>query len=150
MILRERRYTPRHPEGPRWVCEKQKRTDGTVRLNVNAPSTTTTLLTQAEAMEVLRVATAFAQRAHGAGLGIGHLEAPEMVHKEHASWMKARMEDRQNWSSIDAGEGVGPEDGGKGRAQREPRRLVVLLHGLEGSSTAPLTKRFSSVYSRNG
>ncbi|CAN0404366.1 unnamed protein product, partial [Hapterophycus canaliculatus] len=30
------------------------------------------------------------------------------------------------------------------------RRLVLVLHGLEGSSTAPLTKRFSSVYTRNG
>lgn len=84
------------------------------------------------AMQQLREAAALAERVHGASLGIGHPDAPEEVHEEHPSWMTERRNGR----------------GGQGSAGT--RRLVVLLHGLEGSSTAPLTKRFSSVYARNG
>lgn len=83
-------------------------------------------------METLREALVLAERVKGASLGIGHPDAPEVVHDEHPSW----MEDRRHGKG---GQGAGGT-----------RRLVLVLHGLEGSSTAPLTKRFSSVYVRNG
>lgn len=84
------------------------------------------------AMQQLREVAAMAERAHGASLGVGHPNAPEEVHEGHPSWMT----DRRNGKAGEGGDGM--------------RRLVVLLHGLEGSSTAPLTKRFSSVFVRNG
>ncbi|CAM9706863.1 unnamed protein product, partial [Laminaria digitata] len=95
-------------------------------------SYTYTAMPQILAMETLREALVLAERVQGATLGIGHPNAPEVVHEEHPSW----MEDRKHGKG---GQGAGGT-----------RRLVLVLHGLEGSSTAPLTKRFSSVYVRNG
>ena len=73
-----------------------------------------------------------AERAHHNNLGIGHPAAPEPIHEDDPSWMAER-------SKGQGGQGTGGT-----------RRLVLVLHGLEGSSTAPLTKRFSSVFTRNG
>lgn len=73
-----------------------------------------------------------AERAHDNDLGLGHPAAPEPVHDNDPSWMAERSKGK----------------GGQGRGGT--RRLVLVLHGLEGSSTAPLTKRFSKVYAKNG
>lgn len=83
-------------------------------------------------------------RALGSLLGLDQLigitgtdnetETAQNIDHDHDNvpWMRERME-----------EGVRVD-------RKRPRRLVVLLHGLEGSSTAPLTKRFSSVYAESG
>jgi len=83
-------------------------------------------------MEELREMAVLAERAHDNNLGIGHPAAPELVHEDDPSWMAER-------SKGQGGQGTGGT-----------RRLVLVLHGLEGSSTAPLTKRFSTVFARNG
>lgn len=82
--------------------------------------------------EELKEMADLAERADGNSLGIGHPAAPEPIHEDDPSWMAERSRGK----------------GGQGRGGT--RRLVLVLHGLEGSSTAPLTKRFSSVYTRNG
>lgn len=83
-------------------------------------------------IEELREISVLAERAHDNNLGIGHPAAPEPVHEDDPSWMTERSKGK-------GGQGTGGT-----------RRLVLVLHGLEGSSTAPLTKRFSSVFTRNG
>ncbi|CAM9867794.1 unnamed protein product, partial [Discosporangium mesarthrocarpum] len=75
-------------------------------------------------MEELERAVKLAESTHGASLGLGHPDAPSEVHEENAEWMSGA--------------------GGGGR------RLVVLMHGLESSSTAPMTQRFSRVFSQRG
>ncbi|CAN0374571.1 unnamed protein product [Pylaiella littoralis] len=85
-----------------------------------------------ERMEELRDMAALAERAHDNNLGIGHPAAPEPIHGDDPSWMAERSKGK-------GGQGTGGT-----------RALVLVLHGLEGSSTAPLTKRFSSVFTRNG
>ncbi|CAM9608442.1 unnamed protein product [Ectocarpus sp. 6 AP-2014] len=82
--------------------------------------------------EELREMAELAERAHGNDLGLGHPAAPEPVHDNDPSWMAERSK------------------GKSGQGSGGTRRLVLVLHGLEGSSTAPLTKRFSNVYTKNG
>eukprot|EP00752_Nemacystus_decipiens_P003301 g3055.t1 len=88
--------------------------------------------TGADNIEELREMAILAERAHDNNLGIGHPAAPEPIHEDDPSWMAER-------SKGQGGQGTGGT-----------RRLVLVLHGLEGSSTAPLTKRFSSLFAKNG
>lgn len=88
--------------------------------------------TETDSIEELREMAVLAECAQDNNLGLGHPAAPELVHEDDPSWMEERSKGK-------GGQGTGGT-----------RRLVLVLHGLESSSTAPLTKRFSSVFTRNG
>eukprot|EP00903_Cladosiphon_okamuranus_P020831 g19131.t1 len=99
----------------------------------NGPSgVSAAVVAETDNIEELREMAVLAEHANDNNLGIGHPEAPEPIHEDDPSWMAER-------SRGQGGQGTGGT-----------RRLVLVLHGLEGSSTAPLTKRFSSVFTRNG
>lgn len=70
---------------------------------------------------------------HGPGTDGHRVERSSQLEE----WARARLEEIH-------------EKERSGGAPRRGRKLVVLLHGLESSSTQPLTKRFAQVFSRRG